>query len=301
MTTQATVNSQQQAALTELPPPSSSFKRFLRVFLARKVVIVGLLVILALILVAIFAPVLAPHDPYEQNLANSLQKPSSEHLLGTDLLGRDVLSRIIYGSRVSLMVGIVVVLLGGTLGMAIGLISGYFGGVVDSILMRIMDAIIAIPMIVLAMALGAAMGGGITNVILALGIAITPTYARLMRGQVLSIKQQDYVIAGELTGASNLRNILVHVFPNSISPLIVLITMNLGMAILAEAGLSFLGLGIAPPGAAWGAMVNDGYRYLLAHPLLSVAPGLCVMIVVLAFNIVGDALRDALDPRLRGE
>jgi len=287
--------------LTELPPPSSSFKRFLRVFLARKVVIVGLLVILALILMAIFAPVLAPHDPYAQNLANSLQKPSSEHLLGTDLLGRDVLSRIIYGSRVSLMVGIVVVLLGGTLGMAIGLISGYFGGVIDSILMRIMDAIIAIPMIILAMALGAAMGGGITNVILALGIAITPTYARLMRGQVLSIKQQDYVIAGELTGASNLRNILVHVFPNSISPLIVLITMNLGMAILAEAGLSFLGLGIAPPGAAWGAMVNDGYRYLLAHPLLSVAPGLCVMIVVLAFNIVGDALRDALDPRLRGD
>jgi len=300
MTTQATVTSQ-QAALAELPPQTSNFRRFLRTFLKRKVVIAGLLVILTLILVAIFAPLLAPYDPYSQNLAKSLQAPSSEHLLGTDLLGRDVLSRIIYGSRISLMVGIVVVLLGGTLGMTIGLISGYFGGIVDTILMRMCDAIIAIPLIIFAMAMGAAMGGGITNVILALGFAITPTYARLMRGQVLSVKQQDYVIAGELTGASNLRNILVHVFPNSISPLIVLITMNLGLAILAEAGLSFLGLGVSPPQAAWGAMVNDGYRYLLQRPLLSVAPGLCVMIVVLAFNVVGDALRDALDPRLRGE
>jgi ABC-type dipeptide/oligopeptide/nickel transport system permease subunit len=144
------------------------------------------------------------------------------------------------------------------------------------------------------------LGGGIVNVIVALGLAAVPKYARLMRGQVLSVKQSDYVIAGVLTGVSSLRNMLVHVLPNCLSPIIVLITMNLGMAILAEAGLSFLGLGIAPPGASWGSMVNDGYRYLLSNPVLSLAPGVAIVIVVLAFNLVGDALRDALDPRLRG-
>src|SRR5690606_9272606 len=223
-----------------------------------------------------------------------------EHLLGTDMLGRDVLSRIIFGARVSLIVGLVVVIIAGVLGMSIGLVSGYFGGRLDAILMRLMDAMIAIPMIVLAMAIGAVLGGGIVNVIIALGLASVPAYARLMRGQVLSVKQSDYVIAGMLTGISSLRNMVVHVLPNCISPLIVLITMNLGMAILAEAGLSFLGLGIVPPGASWGSMVNDGYKYLLTNPVLSMAPGVAIMIVVLAFNIVGDALRDALDPRLRG-
>jgi len=253
-----------------------------------------------MVLVAVFAPLLAPHDPYQQKLTHSLQQPSSEHPLGTDLLGRDVLSRIIYGTRISLMVGIVVVFIAGAVGMTIGLLSGYFGGVLDALLMRIMDAMIAVPMIVLALAFGALLGGGIVNVIIALGLAIVPAYARLMRGQVLSVKNSDYVMAAMLTGVGNLRNMLVHVLPNCISPLIVLITMNLGLAILAEAGLSFLGLGITPPEASWGSMVNDGYRYLLTNPLLSIAPGVAILVVVLSFNIVGDALRDALDPRLRG-
>jgi peptide/nickel transport system permease protein len=287
-------------AYNELPPQTSSVRRFIRVLTARKVVVIAILILLVTILAAVFAPLIAPFDPYKQNLSQSLHQPSSEHLLGTDMLGRDVLSRIIYGARVSLIVGLVVVIIAGVLGMSIGLVSGYFGGRLDSILMRVMDAMIAIPMIVLAMAIGAVLGGGIVNVIIALGLAIVPAYARLMRGQVLSVKQSDYVIAGMLTGISSLRNMVVHVLPNCISPLIVLITMNLGMAILAEAGLSFLGLGIVPPGASWGSMVNDGYKYLLTNPVLSMAPGVAIMIVVLAFNIVGDALRDALDPRLRG-
>ena len=287
-------------AYNELPPQTSSVRRFIRVLTARKVVVIAILILLVTILAAVFAPLIAPFDPYKQNLSQSLHQPSSEHLLGTDMLGRDVLSRIIYGARVSLVVGLVVVIIAGVLGMSIGLVSGYFGGKLDSILMRLMDAMIAIPMIVLAMAIGAVLGGGIVNVIIALGLAIVPAYARLMRGQVLSVKQSDYVIAGMLTGISSLRNMVVHVLPNCISPLIVLITMNLGMAILAEAGLSFLGLGIVPPGASWGSMVNDGYKYLLTNPVLSMAPGVAIMIVVLAFNIVGDALRDALDPRLRG-
>ncbi len=284
----------------ELPPQTSSVRRFIRVLTARKVVVIAMLILAVTILAALFAPLIAPFDPYKQNLSQSLHQPSSEHLLGTDMLGRDVLSRIIYGARVSLIVGLVVVIIAGVLGMSIGLVSGYFGGRLDSILMRLMDAMIAIPMIVLAMAIGAVLGGGIVNVIIALGLAIVPAYARLMRGQVLSVKQSDYVVAGMLTGISSLRNMVVHVLPNCISPLIVLITMNLGMAILAEAGLSFLGLGIVPPGASWGSMVNDGYKYLLTNPVLSMAPGVAIMIVVLAFNIVGDALRDALDPRLRG-
>lgn len=275
-------------------------RRFFRVFLARTIVKISLAVLVIMILLALFAPIVAPYDPYAQNMANSLQKPSWDHWLGTDLLGRDILSRIIYGAQTSLLVGFVAVVIAGSVGMTIGLLSGYFGGILDTILMRVMDALIAIPTIILALAIGAMLGGGIGNVILALGIAIVPGYARLMRGQVLAVKQSDYIIAGELMGMSNIRNMLVHVLPNCISPLIVLITMNLGMAILAEAGLSFLGLGIKPPGAAWGSMVNDGYLYLLQNPLLSLAPGAAILIVVLAFNIVGDALRDALDPRLRG-
>jgi len=297
MTTESTAPAN---SLMELPPQTSSVRRFFRVLLARKVVVIALIILAATVLTALLAPFLAPYDPYKQNLSHSLQEPSSTYLLGTDMLGRDVLSRIIYGSRVSLIVGFVVVIIAGVLGMSIGMVSGYFGGKLDAVLMRFMDAVIAIPMIVLAMAIGAVLGGGIVNVIVALGLAIVPAYARLMRGQVLSVKQSDYVMAGTITGISNLRNMVVHVLPNCISPLIVLITMNLGMAILAEAGLSFLGLGILPPGASWGSMVNDGYRYLLSNPVLSLAPGVAIVIVVLSFNIVGDALRDALDPRLRG-
>jgi len=285
---------------TETPPRTNEFRRFLRVFLSRKVVIFGAAIILILIITAIFAPLIAPYDPYRQNLSEALQGPSKSHLLGTDPLGRDELSRIIYGTRISLLVGIVSVGFAAIVGMMLGLIAGYFGGFINTVIMRFIDALMAIPPIMLALAIAAALGGGLWNVIISLGISLIPTQARLMRGQVLTVKQADYVTAGEVIGAGNMRIMMVHIFPNCLPPLIVLITLNLGVAILAEAALSFLGVGIRPPGAAWGSMVNDGYRYLLSNPILSFAPGFAIMLVVLAFNFVGDGLRDALDPRLRG-
>jgi len=281
-------------------PPSSELRRFLRVFFGRPVVIIGCMIIIILITVAVFAPFFAPHDPYQQNLRQALQKPSKTYLLGTDTLGRDVLSRIIYGSRVSIIVGLGSVFIAGCIGMPLGLVSGYFGGAIDTLIMRLIDALMAIPPIMLAVAIGAALGGGIENVMISLGIALIPTYARLIRGQVLSVKQSDYVTAAEIVGCSNLRVMMMHILPNCMPPLIVLVSLNLGFAILAEAGLSFLGLGVTSPKAAWGAMVYDGYRYLLTNPMLSLAPGFCVMAVVLAFNLVGDGLRDALDPKLKG-
>ncbi|MBO1514053.1 ABC transporter permease [Metabacillus bambusae] len=284
----------------ELPSKTSEFKRFWRMMLSRKIVIASLLVLALAFIVAIFAPIFAPYDPIEQNLSNSLKSPSAEHLLGTDMLGRDVLSRIIYGTRVSLAVGFVSVAIAGSIGMLLGLISGYVGGWVESIIMRFMDVMMSIPLIILAMFIGAVLGKGLGNVMLAVGIGMIPSYARLTRGQVKSIKQLDYVTAGTISGAGKFKNAFVHILPNCIAPNIVLMTMNLGVAILIEAGLSFLGLGINPPMASWGAMVSDGYNHLRTLPVLSIAPGVAIMLVVLAFNIVGDALRDTLDPRLRG-
>jgi peptide/nickel transport system permease protein len=290
----------QTEELLEVVHHTSGFRRFLRVFFGRKVVVVGAVIILMLILVAVFAPLVAPYSPYKQNLRAVLQKPSLQHFLGTDQLGRDVLSRIIYGTQVSLAVGIVSVGFGSLIGMMLGLLAGYFGGILNTLIMRFIDAMLAIPPIMLSLAIAVALGGGLWNVMVSLAISFVPVQARLMRGQVLTIKQADYVMAAEVIGAGHLRIMLRHVFPNCLPPLIVLMTLNLGIAILAEAGLSFLGVGIRPPGAAWGSMVSEGYRFLLVNPLLSIAPGLCVMLVVLAFNVVGDGLRDALDPRLRG-
>jgi len=287
-------------SVLEDSPRISRSQDFVRVFSGRKVAVFGAAIILALIVVAIFAPLLAPYDPYQQNLREALQPPSKDHLLGTDPFGRDTLSRIIYGARPSLSVGLVSVGIGALLGMSVGLLGGYFGGAVDTLTMRAIDALMSIPPLMLALALGAALGGGLDNVMISLGIALTPTYARLMRCEVLTVKQADYVTAGRAIGCRDVRIMLAHVLPNTLPPLIVLMTLNLGTAILSEAALSFLGLGISPPGAAWGSMVNDGYRYLLSNPILSFAPGLCIMLVVLAFNLAGDGVRDALDPRLRG-
>jgi ABC-type dipeptide/oligopeptide/nickel transport system permease subunit len=288
------------STINEAPPRVSAFKRFTRVFFARRVVIFGLVVITILVLTAIFAPFLAPYDPYKQNLNNILAKPNGEHLLGTDTLGRDTLSRIIYGTRTSLMVGIVAIFIASSIGMLLGLTAGYLGGVTNTVIMRLIDAMMTFPMILLALTIAALLGVGLKNIIIALGISLVPPYARVMCGQALSIKQNDYVMAGRAMGAKSSRVMLRHVAPNCFPPLIVLMTMMMGSAILAEAALSFLGIGIRPPGAAWGAMVSEGYRYLLTTPVLSFAPGVAIMLVVFAFNMVGDGLRDALDPRLRG-
>jgi ABC-type dipeptide/oligopeptide/nickel transport system permease subunit len=270
------------------------------VLFQRKVVIFSAVVILLLIITAIFAPLIAPYDPYEQNLQETLQQPSWRHILGTDALGRDTLSRIIYSSRISLLVGIVSVGIAAGVGILLGLIAGFFGRWLNMIIMRFVDALMSIPPIILALAIATALGGGINNVIMGIGIALIPVYCRTMCGLVLSIKQTDYVMAGRLIGSSNLRIMFREILPNSLPPFLVLITLQLGLAILAEAGLSFLGLGIRPPGAAWGSMIASGYRYLLSSPILSLAPGVCIIITVLAFNLLGDGVRDALDPRLRG-
>jgi peptide/nickel transport system permease protein len=274
--------------------------RFFKVFLSRGLVIFGGAVIIAFILISAIGPLIAPYNPNSQSLKKVLLAPSAEHWLGTDYLGRDTLSRLIYGARMSLMVGVVALAIAAVLGMTAGLLAGYFGGWVNVVIMRIVDSLMAFPMMLLALIIAALLGGGLLNVMIALGVAMIPGYARLMCGLVLSLKESDYVLAEKSLGSSNWRIMMKHIFPNSMPPLIVLVTMQIGSAILAEAGLSYLGIGITPPTASWGAMVNDGFKYLITNPLLSFVPGLAIMLVVFAFNMLGDGLRDALDPRLRG-
>jgi peptide/nickel transport system permease protein len=284
----------------EAPSRISSFRYFRRVFFGRGVVIFGFIIVVLFIFIAIFAPFVAPYDPYLQDLDHLIEKPSAQHWLGTDTVGRDTLSRIIYGSRTALMVGVVAVIIAAGIGMSLGLIAGYYGGITYVLIMRFMDALMSFPMILLALTIAAVLGGGLVNVVIAIGIALIPTYTRLMCGQVMAIKQNDYVTAARSIGCSNPVIMIKHVAPNCFAPLIVMMTMQIGVSILAEAGLSFLGIGINPPGAAWGAMVSEGYRYLTVSPILSFAPGVAIMLVVFAFNMIGDGLRDALDPRLRG-
>ena len=284
----------------EAPPRVSEWRRFWRVFLQRKIVIFGLAVFTLLLVSAAFANFLAPYDPYRGNLEDSLQQPNAKYWLGTDIQGRDTLSRLIFGSRTALEVGFITVTAAAVIGLILGMLAGFFGGVTSAVIMRVMDALMGFPMLILAMLLAAVLGAGIQNVIIALTVATVPGYARVMNGLALSLKENDYVLAERSMGAGNWRVMLGHILPNAMPPMIVLVTLQLGGIIMAEAALSFLGIGIKPPGAAWGAMVNDGYRYLLTHPMLSFAPGIAIMVVVFAFNMIGDGLRDALDPRLRG-
>jgi peptide/nickel transport system permease protein len=287
-------------AFTEAPPRMTEWRRFRRVFFQRPFVSFGLVILLLLVITAIFAAWLAPYNPYKQNLKDALAQPSAQHLLGTDTLGRDTLSRLIYGSRTALTIGFVTVAIASIIGMTLGLLAGYLGGIVNLIIMRIIDAIMPFPMILLALLIASLLGGGIKNIIIALAIPTVAPYARVMNGVAMSVKENDYILAERAMGSGNMRVMMNHIFPNSFQPMIIMMTMQLGALILAEASLSFLGIGITPPGAAWGAMVNDGYRDLLTNPVLSVAPGLAIMLVVFGFNMVGDGLRDALDPRLRG-
>ena len=278
----------------------SELRRFFRVFFKRGPVTFGVVAMLLFLLTSAFGPLLAPYNPYAQDLRNVLANPSLKHLLGTDSLGRDTMSRLIYGARITLAVGIVAVMIGAVFGSILGLMAGFFGGWVNTIIMRLTDALMAVPPLLLALVLAALLGTGIKNVMLAVGFSLMPVFSRLVCGQTLSVREHEYVLAVRTAGAGNARIMFLHVLPNCLAPLIVQITLTIGGAILMEASLSFLGLGIAPPAAAWGSMVYDGYRYLTTHPVLSFAPGLAVMIVVLAFNMVGDGLRDSLDPRLRG-
>ena len=274
--------------------------RIVKVLFARKAVVFCICVLLVMILAAIFAPLVSPYDPYKQDLRSMLLGMTKEHPFGTDPMGRDLLSRIIYGGRISFTVGLVSVLVAGSVGMILGLIAGMAGGIIDAVIMRVMDAMMSVPMIIMALFLGSILGKGLGNICLAIGISMIPSYARVTRGQVLTVREMDYITAGTLCGASKVKNTLKHILPNCISANIVLMTMNLGNAILNEAALSFLGMGINPPAASWGSMVNDGYKYMNSNPVIAIIPGLFIMITVLCFNMVGDALRDAMDPKLRG-
>lgn len=290
----------QNTVIQEIAPRVSEFRRFRRVFLSRGLVVFGIVIILVFIILAVFAPLLAPYDPYMPDLETRLSQPSQAHLLGTDSIGRDTLSRIIHGTRTSLMIGLIVVSVAAVIGMSLGMIAGYMGGWLYTIIMRSVDVLMTFPMILLALVIAAMLGEGIRNVIIALTVGLIPVYARLMCGQVLTLKENEYVTAEKSIGATNLRIMIRHLIPNALPTLIVVMTMMLGTTVLAEAGLSFLGIGIEPPTPAWGSMVNDGREYLLTQPILSFAPGLAIMLLVFAFNMVGDGLRDALDPRLRG-
>ena len=258
---------------------------------------VGMLVIVVFVLSAVFAPLIAPYDPLKQNIRARLSPPTGVHLMGTDMLGRDILSRIIHGSRVSLLTGIFVVGTTTFVGVILGGISGYYGGKLDSIVMRITDVVLAFPGIVLALAIAGVLGPGLFNVMIALAITGWPGYCRVMRGQVLSIKGNDFVEAARAIGVTDAGIILRHILPNCLAPIIVMATLGMGRIIVAAAGLSFLGLGAQPPQPEWGAMLNAGRAFILRAPLLSVVPGLAIMLVVLGFNFLGDGLRDVLDPR----
>jgi ABC-type dipeptide/oligopeptide/nickel transport system permease subunit len=272
-----------------------NIKRLLRNF----AFMLGLVLTVALVLIALAAPLIAPFDPNIQDTSRRLEPPSHDHLLGLDDLGRDVLSRIVWGARVSLRVGFSVVFLASIIGITLGAVSGYFGGWTDTIVMRITDILLAFPGILLAIALVAVLGPSLNNVILALSIIGWVGYARLVRGQVLKVREMEYVTAAKALGAKSPRVIVLHVLPNVINPVIVMATLGLAGAILSEASLSFLGLGVQPPTPSWGAMLTAGRRYLGLANHLAIYPGVAIMLAVMGLNFLGDGLIDALDPKYR--
>lgn len=292
--------SQAFEAAPEAPTP---LRRTLT-FLGRLARVRGAGLGLAIIVIAVFgalaAPLVTPYGPSAVNTSNTLANPSIHHLLGTDTLGRDMFTRIVFGARVSLIVGFLSVSVAAGVGIPIGLAAGYRSGFVDFILMRVMDGLIALPPLVLALALVAVLGSSLRNVMIALGITAVPTYARITRAEVLGLKSRDFVTAAHVVGASPVRILLRHVLPNAMAPLLVVATFGFASAIVAEASLSFLGLGVRPPTPTWGNLLLEGFGFLRTRPLMAIAPGTAIFLLVVAFNFVGDALRDILDPRLRG-
>jgi peptide/nickel transport system permease protein len=276
-------------------------RSFKKTFLTNFALTSGALITILLVIVALAAPLLAPQDPNWQETSRRLEGPSKEHLLGLDDLGRDVLSRVIYGARVSLRVGFSVVLLASTVGIFLGAVAGYFGGKVDTVIMRLSDMLLAFPGILLAIALVAVLGPSLNNVVLALSVIGWVGYARLVRGQILKVRQMEFVTAAEALGARSPRIIFHHLLPNVLSPVIVMATLGLAGAILAEAALSFLGLGVQPPTPSWGAMLTTGRQYLGLANHLAVYPGIAIMLAVMGLNFLGDGLIDALDPKYRKE
>lgn len=275
----------------------SQRQRAWRTFKRNQSAVVGLIMVIVIILVAIFAPLIAPHNPLEQSVINRLQGPSRDYPLGRDAYGRDVLSRIIYGTRVALQVGIFSVLLGGVVGTAIGVIAGYFGGKVESGLMRLVDVLLAFPDLIMGLLVMAVLGPGLLKLIVAIGFTLIPRFARIAYGQTLVLKEKEFVDAAHALGQRNGVILYRHVLPNISGELVVLASLWIAAAIRLEASLSFIGLGVPPPTPTWGQMIREGTVYLASLPLLSLAPGAALLVTVFAFNLVGDGLRDVLDPR----
>jgi peptide/nickel transport system permease protein len=261
----------------------------------------GIIIISLLFIMAIFAPLLAPYDPNAQDLYQVLTGPSASHWLGTDNVGRDLLSRVIYGSRVSMTVGFLAVFLSVFIGSFLGLLAGYRGGIMDMIIMRVVDTFMCIPFLVFVLVLAAALGPGMKNIVITLAVLGWTGFCRIMRGQVLMVRELPYIEAARASGASGLRIMLKHLLPNCLAPIIVAATITLGAFIMLESTMSFFGLGVEPPTASWGKELRTAYSYLEMVPLFSIVPGLMITLAVLAFNFLGDGLRDSLDPRLRGE
>lgn len=272
------------------------FKKLIRNRLAA----IGLTITLLMTLIAVFAPLIATHPPNQMDVANSLAVPGSEgHILGTDNYGRDLFSRLVYGARISLIVGISAVVFGAFFGTLLGLFSGFFGGRIDAIIMRSMDGLFAFPFILLAITLMTVLGQGLVNVIIAIGIANIPGFARIVRGQVLGVKEEEFIEVTRSLGATNGRIIFQHILPNCMAPLIVYGTMSVAGAIISEAALSFLGLGVQPPTASWGSILKDGKDFLVLSPHMATFSGLSILLTVLGINLFGDGLRDALDPKMK--
>ncbi|HXH12141.1 MAG TPA: ABC transporter permease [Alphaproteobacteria bacterium] len=278
---------------------ASEYARLWRRFCRNKGAVFGLGVFLAIVCMALFADVLAPYNPFEQNYARIMEGPSAEHWLGTDSFGRDMLSRIIYGARIALVVGILAVMLAMAIGVTLGLISGYYGGLLDTLIMRIMDGLFAFPILILAIALMAVMGFGVRNVIIAVAVVSIAPFARVTRGDVLAVREEPYIEAARLAGIGNAAIIARHVLPNVLAPIIVQGALRVSAAIITEAGLSFLGLGPQPPTPVWGSMIAEGRNFIVMAPHISTFPGIALMITVVGLNLLGDGLRDTLDPKLK--
>ncbi|HZG21134.1 MAG TPA: ABC transporter permease [Herbaspirillum sp.] len=289
-----TTNTTSSQALPELPR-----WRTLRRFAGNRLALIGALIIGLLIVLALAAPLLAHYDPiFDQDYGNLLAGPSAEHWLGTDDLGRDIYTRMLFGSRISLQAALISVGLAFSLGVPIGIVSGYYRGAVDAIVMRVVDALQAFPSLILALALAAALGGGFYNAMVAVGIGFTSSFVRLARGQAMTIRNLDYVMAARSIGAGHLRIMWRYILPNSLAPLVIQATFAMGTAIIAEAGLSYLGLGAKPEDPSWGSMLHIAQGYLNTTPMLAMWPGLAIFLVVLGFNLLGDGIREVFDPKL---
>ncbi|MDR1978749.1 MAG: ABC transporter permease [Synergistaceae bacterium] len=273
--------------------------RVLKVLLRNRLAVLGMIIIVLLVLGAVFAPLIAPYDYARQRLDRGYETSSKDFWLGTDEYGRDVFSRIVYGARISLAVGFLTVGIALSMGILVGVSAGYYGGKMGGVLMRLMDILLAMPSILLAIAIAASLGPGLFNLMVAVGISNIPRYARIARGSVLSIREMEYIEAAKAVGSSDLRILTRHVVPNCMAPLIVQATLGIASAILNAAALSFIGLGVQPPFPEWGAMLSEGRQFIRELPHLTIFPGLAIMFTILGFNFLGDGLRDALDPKLR--